>query len=204
VIFAVIGSVCTGIATPGESAALGVIACYILAAINRKFSWETIKVSAEDTIHVTVMVFFIVVGSISFSRILATTGAISTLVHWATSLNVHPIFLVIATQMILVFLGAFMDPASIVMITVPLFFPLVKALGYDTLWFSVISLINIQLGLISPPFGLDCFTMKAIAPEDVTLGDVFRSSLPFMFLGFLAMALVMIFPQIGLWLPNLM
>jgi tripartite ATP-independent transporter DctM subunit len=204
VIFAVIGSVFTGIATPGESAALGVIACYILAAINRKFSWETIKVSAQDTIRVTVMVFFIVVGSISFSRILATTGAISTLVHWATSLNVHPILLVIATQMILVFLGAFMDPASIVMITVPLFFPLVKALGYDTLWFAVISLMNIQLGLISPPFGLDCFTMKAIAPEDVTLGDVFRSSMPFMFLGFLTMAMVMIFPQIGLWLPNLM
>ena len=204
VIFAVIGSVFTGIATPGESAALGVIACYILAAIHRKLSWETIKVSAQNTIHVTVMVFFIVVGSISFSRILATTGAISTLVNWATGLNVHPILLIIATQMILIFLGAFMDPASIVMITVPLFFPLAKALGFDTLWFAVISLINIQLGLISPPFGLDCFTMKAIAPEDVTLGDVFRSSMPFMFLGFLAMAIIMIFPQIGLWLPNLM
>jgi tripartite ATP-independent transporter DctM subunit len=204
VIFAVIGSVFTGIATPGESAALGVIACYILAAIYRRLSWETIKVSAQDTIHVTVMVFFIVVGSISFSRILATTGAISTLVHWATDLNVHPILLIIATQMILVFLGAFMDPASIVMITVPLFFPLVKALGYDTLWFAVISLMNIQLGLISPPFGLDCFTMKAIAPKDVTLGEVFRSSIPFMLLGFLTMAMVMIFPQIGLWLPNLM
>ncbi len=204
VVFAVIGSVFTGIATPGESAALGVIACYILAAIYRKLSWETIRLSAQDTIHVTVMVFFIVVGSISFSRILATTGAISTLVHWATGLNVHPIMLIIATQIILIFLGAFMDPASIVMITAPLFFPLVKALGYDTLWFAVISLINIQLGLISPPFGLDCFTMKAIAPEDVTLGDVFRSSMPFMFLGFLTMVIIMIFPQIGLWLPNMM
>jgi len=204
VIFAVIGSVFTGIATPGESAALGVIACYILAAIYRKLSWKTIRLSAQDTVHVTVMVFFIVVGSISFSRILATTGAISALTHWATGLNVHPIFLIIATQMILVFLGAFMDPASIVMITVPVFFPLVKALGYDTLWFAVISLMNIQLGLISPPFGLDCFTMKAIAPGNVTLGDVFRSSLPFMLLGFLSMAMIMIFPQIGLWLPNLM
>ncbi len=204
VIFAVIGSVFTGIATPGESAALGVIACYILAAIYRKLSWETIRLSAQDTIHVTVMIFFIVVGSISFSRILATTGAISTLVYWATGLDVHPILLVIATQIILVFLGAFMDPASIVMITTPLFFPLVNALGYDTLWFAVISLMNIQLGLISPPFGLDCFTMKAITPEDVTLGDVFRSSLPFMLLGFLTVAMIMVFPQIGLWLPNLM
>ena len=204
VIFAVIGSVFTGVATPGESAALGVIACYILAAIYRRLSWKTIKLSAQDTIHVTVMIFFIVVGSISFSRILATTGAISSLIHWATGLEVHPIMLVIATQIILVFLGAFMDPASIVMITVPVFFPLVKALGYDTLWFAVISLMNIQLGLISPPFGMDCFTMKAIVPGDVTLGDVFRSSMPFMFLGFLSMIMVMVFPQIGLWLPDLM
>ncbi|MBN1907106.1 MAG: TRAP transporter large permease subunit [Deltaproteobacteria bacterium] len=204
VIFAVIGSVFTGIATPGESAALGVIACYILAALYRKLSWETIMVSAQDTIHVTVMIFFIVVGSITFSRILATTGAISGLISWATGLEVHPVMLVIATQLILIFLGAFMDPASIVMITVPVFFPLVKALGYDTLWFAVISLINIQLGLISPPFGMDCFTMKAIAPADVTLGDVLRSSMPFMLLGFLAMTLVMIFPQIGLFLPDLM
>lgn len=204
VIFAVIGSVFTGIATPGESAALGVIACYILAALYRKLSWETIMVSAQDTIHVTVMIFFIVVGSITFSRILATTGAITGLISWATGLEVHPVMLVIATQLILIFLGAFMDPASIVMITVPVFFPLVKALGYDTLWFAVISLINIQLGLISPPFGMDCFTMKAIAPKDVTLGEVFRSTMPFMFLGFLTMALIMIFPQIGLFLPNLM
>jgi tripartite ATP-independent transporter DctM subunit len=204
VIAAVIGSVFTGIATPGESAALGVIACYILAALYRKLSWKTITLSAKDTVHVTIMVFFIVVGSISFSRILATTGAISALTHWATDLNVHPIVLIIATQVILIFLGAFMDPASIVMITVPVFFPLVRALGFDTLWFAVISLMNIQLGLISPPFGLDCFTMKAIVPGDVTLGDVFKSSLPFMLLGFLSMALVMLFPQIGLWLPGLM
>ncbi len=204
VIFAVIGSVFTGIATPGESAALGVIACYILAAIYGRLSWKTIRVSAQDTIHVTVMVFFIVVGSISFSRILATTGAISSLINWATGLEINPMMLVVATQLILIFLGAFMDPASIVMITVPVFFPLVKTLGFDTLWFAVISLMNIQLGLISPPFGMDCFTMKAIAPSDVTLGDVFRSSMPFMLLGFLTMVLVMVFPQIGLFLPDLM
>jgi tripartite ATP-independent transporter DctM subunit len=204
VIFAVIGSVFMGVATPGESAALGAIACYILAALYRKLTLETVKKSAQNTIQVTVMVFFIVVGSISFGRILATTGAISTMVQFATSLNVHPIFIVIATQFVLLFLGAFMDPASIVMITAPLFFPLARALGYDTLLFAVISLINIQLGLISPPFGLDVYTMKAIAPPDVTLGDVFKSSMPFLVLGLLVMVLIMVFPQITLWLPNLM
>lgn len=204
VIFAVIGSVFTGIATPSESAALGVVACYILAAIYKKFNWKMVKESAQGTINVTVMVLFIVVGSVSFGRILATTGAISTLIQWATSLDIHPIYIVIATQIVLAFLGAFMDPGSIVMITAPLFFPLIKALGYDPIWFALISLINIQLGLISPPFGLDCFTMKAVAPPDVTLGDVFKSSIPFMLIGFFLMALIMIWPQIGLWLPSMM
>lgn len=203
VIFAVIGSVFMGIATPGESAALGVIACYILAAIYKKLNRKTVTQSAQSTVQVTVMVFFIVVGSISFSRILAITGAITTLVQFATNLSVHPIFVIIATQVILLFLGAFMDPASIVMITAPLFFPLVRALGYDTLWFAVISLMNIQLGLITPPFGLDVFTMKAIAPQDVTLGDVFKSSMPFLFMGIGVMVLILVFPALATWLPGL-
>jgi tripartite ATP-independent transporter DctM subunit len=201
VIFAVIGSVFLGVATPGESAALGVVACYILAAIYKKLNWKTVRLSAQSTVQVTVMV--IVVGSISFSRILASTGAITTMVQFATTLSVHPIFIIIATQIILLFLGAFMDPASIVMISAPLFFPLVKALGYDTLWFAVISLMNIQLGLITPPFGLDVFTMKAIAPQDVSLGDVFRSSMPFLLMGLTMMALIMIFPSIATWLPGM-
>ena len=203
VIFAVIGVVFLGIATPSEAAALGVIACYILAAIYGKLSWNTIKKSSMSSIQITVMVFFIVVGSISFSRILATTGAISTLVQFAAHLAINPIFIIIATQIVLLFLGCFMDPASIVMISAPLFFPIVAALGYDTLWFAVISLINIQLGLITPPFGLDVFTMKAIAPKDVTLGDVFKSSMPFLYMGFGMMVLIMIFPAIALWLPGI-
>jgi tripartite ATP-independent transporter DctM subunit len=204
VIFAVMGVIFLGIATPGEAAALGVIACYVLAAIYKKFSWDMVKKSAQSTVQITVMVFFIVVGSISFSRILATTGAISTLVQFATTMQVHPILIIIATQIILIFLGCFMDPSSIVMITAPLFFPMVLALGYDTLWFAVISLINIQLGLITPPFGLDVFTMKAISPKDTTLGDCFKSSMPFLYMGFAMMAFIMIFPPLALWLPGVM
>ncbi len=202
VIVAVIGSVFLGVATPGESAALGVIACYLLAIIYRKFNWNTVKNSAQSTVQVTVMVFFIVVGSISFSRILASTGAISTLVQFATSLQINPIIIVIATQIILLFLGCFMDPASIVMITAPLFFPLIRALGYDGVWFGVLSVLNIQLGLITPPFGLDVFTMKAIAPKDVTLGDVFRSSMPFLYLGIAMMVMILVFPPLATWLPS--
>jgi len=149
-----------------------------------------------------VMVFFIVVGSISFSRILATTGAITELVDLTTGLDINPIWIIILTQIILIFCGMFMDPASIVMITAPIFFPLAQALGYDLIWFGVISLLNIQLGLISPPFGLDVYTMKAVAPKDVSLGTVFRSSMPYLGLGLLLMVLLLFVPEIATWLPS--
>jgi TRAP-type C4-dicarboxylate transport system permease large subunit len=150
------------------------------------------------------MVFFIIVGSISFSRILATSGAITELANIVVSMQIHPIMIVIATQIILIFLGCFMDCSSIIMITAPLFFPIIGALGYDQLWYAVLCLINIQLGMITPPFGLDMFTMKAIAPSDVTMGDVFKSSMPFLYMGFSMMALIMIFPVIATWLPSVM
>jgi tripartite ATP-independent transporter DctM subunit len=203
VIIAVIGSVFMGVATPSEAAALGVVACIILAALYRKLSWRMLFRSGMNTVRVTVMVFFIVVGSISFSRILATTGAISELINLATTANIGPVWIIIFTQIVLIFLGMFMDPASIVMITAPIFFPLAKELGYDLMWFAVLSLINIQLGLISPPFGLDVYTMKAVAPGDVKLGTVFRSSIPYLLIGFLLMVCVFAFPALATWLPSI-
>jgi TRAP-type mannitol/chloroaromatic compound transport system permease large subunit len=117
---------------------------------------------------------------------------------------VSPILILIATQVVVVFLGCFMECSSIVMITAPIFFPLVSALGFDTLWYAVTLLLNIQLGLITPPFGLDVYTLKAMAPPDVSVGDVFRSSMPFCAIGYLVIALIMIFPQLALWLPSMM
>jgi TRAP-type mannitol/chloroaromatic compound transport system permease large subunit len=161
-----------------------------------------VKESVKNSVQITIMVFMIMTASISFSRILVSSGAIAGLVNLTSTLAVPPIVIIIATQLVVVFLGCFMDPASIVMISVPIFMPIVQTLGYDTLWYSVILLINVQLGLITPPFGLDCYTMKALAPPDVTIGDVFRSSMPFLAIGFLLMALIMVFPPLATWLPS--
>jgi tripartite ATP-independent transporter DctM subunit len=204
VIFAVIGVVFIGIATPSEAAAFGAVACFLLAVLYKRFNLKLVKDSAVSTIEITVMVLMIVVGSITFSRILATSGAITGLVEMATSLPVPPVVVIIMTQLVVVFLGCFMDPASIVMISVPMFMPIVSALGFDTLWYAVVLLLNIQLGLITPPFGLDVYTMKALAPPDISVGDVFRSSIPFLAIGFLVMALIMIIPQLATWLPSIM
>jgi tripartite ATP-independent transporter DctM subunit len=204
IIFAAIGSVFIGIATPSEAAALGALACYILAAAYRKFSWNMVKSSAVSTVHISVMVLMIIVSSVSFGRILATSGAISGLINLATNMPVHPLVIIILMEVVVLFLGCFMDPGSIIMITLPMFMPIVSALGFDTVWFAVITLLCVQLGLITPPFGVDVFTMKALAPPDVTLGDVSRSSMPFLAIGIIVVVLIFIFPQIALWLPSIM
>jgi TRAP-type C4-dicarboxylate transport system permease large subunit len=148
------------------------------------------------------MVFFIVVGSISFGRLLATSGAVTELVNFATNLDVSPLVIVAFTQIVLLILGCFMDPASIVMITAPIFFPMVRALEFDMLWFATISLLSVQLGLITPPFGLDIYTMKAIAPPHITLGQVFRASLPYLGMGLLLLVIMFFYQPLATWLPS--
>jgi TRAP-type C4-dicarboxylate transport system permease large subunit len=128
---------------------------------------------------------------------------VTGLVDFATSLDVSPLVIVAFTQVILLVLGAFMDPASIVMITAPIFFPMVKELGFDMLWFATISLLSVQLGLISPPFGLDVYTMKALAPPHISLGQVFKASMPYFVMGLLLLILLFFVPSISTWLPNI-
>jgi tripartite ATP-independent transporter DctM subunit len=202
ILLAVMGSVFFGLATPSESAALGVLACIAVAALYGQFSLKMIIRAAKSTTRVTVMVFFIVVGSISFGRLLASSGAVTGLVEWTTSLDVSPLVIVAFTQIVLLILGCFMDPASIVMITAPIFFPMVKELGFDMLWFATISLLSVQLGLISPPFGLDVYTMKALAPQ-YSLGQCFRSSMPYFAMGLLLLVILFFVPEISLWLPGI-
>jgi tripartite ATP-independent transporter DctM subunit len=202
VIFAVIGVIFLGIATPTEAAALGAVACYVLAALYRKLNWRMIRESVKSTIQISVMVLMIMTASLSFARVLVSSGAIAGLVKLSTELTVPSAVIVIATQFVVVFLGCFMDPASIVMISVPIFFPIVQALHYDMLWYAILLLINIQLGLITPPFGLDVYTMKALSPSDVTLGEVFRASMPFLAIGFLLMVIIWFYPPLITWLPS--
>jgi len=105
---------------------------------------------------------------------------------------------------VLVFLGCFMDPVCIMMVTVPMFFPVIESLGFNPVWFCVIMLVNLEMAVISPPFGLSLFVLKGLATPDTKIEDVYRASLPFMGLNVLAMALVIIFPELALWLPGQM
>ena len=107
-------------------------------------------------------------------------------------------------QVVLLFLGMFMGVVSIMMITVPIFMPVILALGFDPVWFAVIYLLNMEMATTTPPFGLSLFTMKGVAPRDTTMGDIYRAALPFLYCDLIAMALIIAFPTVALWLPELM
>ena len=161
------------------------------------------KTSLLKTTQLTTMVFMIVAGSTAFSQMLAFSQATRGLVQLVTALPLPPIFVVVTMQVVLLVMGCFMDLFSIMMITIPIFFPIIKSLGFDPLWFGILFLLNMEIGPQTPPFGLELFVMKAVAPKDVTMGDVYRAALPFILIDIFMLGLMVVFPAISLWLPSL-
>ena len=204
IIFLVIGLIFLGVTTPTESAASGVVGCYLLAMAYRKLTWRVFVNSIKAALRVTVMMFMILTGSTAFAQILAFTGASTGLVEMAASLDLPPIMVVAAMQLILLALGTFMEPLSIMMLTVPIYYPIIQNLGFSPLWFGAIMLLNMEMATTTPPFGLVLFVMKGVAPPGTTIGDIYRAAIPFLLCDLVAMILIMVFPGLVLWLPGLM
>jgi len=204
IVLAVTGTIFFGIATPTEAAATGALATFILAAVYRRLNWEVVKKSTLSALQVTVMVFMIISGAMAFSQIMAYTGATKGLIEIAVGLPVAPIFIVAAMMVIVLLLGAFMDIVAIMMICLPIYVPVINALGFDPAWFGVLFLLNIEMAMTTPPFGMTLFVMKGVAPRGTTMGDIFRAGLPFLYCDAVSMALIIAFPAVALWLPGLM
>ena len=204
IIFLVIGLIFMGIATPTESAAMGAFACFILVAVYRQLNWQVMKKTLAGTLRITVMLLMILTGATAFSQILAYTGASRGLSEFVTGLNLSPIMLLIAMQIVILFLGTFMEPVSIMMIVFPVFLPIVSAAGFDLILFGLLVLINLEVGMKTPPFGLLLFVMRGIAPPGTTMGDIYRAIFPFILCDLIAIGVIIAFPQIALWLPSFM
>ena len=204
VVFLVTVVIYLGVATPTEAAATGALASFILVAIYRKFSWKAFKKTLLDSTHTTVMVMMIIIGSVTFSQLLAYTGSTAALARAASELALPPIIVVIAMQLVIAVLGCFMDLISISMITIPIFMPVVNALGLDPVWFLAIALVNLSTATLTPPFGMLLFTLKGVSPPDVTMGDIIRGTLPFIIINFVGLVLMIAFPAAVLWLPGFM
>jgi len=204
VFFMVVGLIFFGVATPTEAGAAGVLASTILIAAYGRLNWPVIKKSFAGTINMGAMVLMIIVGAKAFGNVLAYSGATTGIVEMAGGLGVPPLVIVILMQIVVLILGCFMDPVPITMIALPIYMPIIKLLGFDPIWFGVVFLLNIELSAITPPFGLVLFVLKNVAPPGTKLQDIYLAAYPIVLLQFLAMALLIAFPALSLWLPGLM
>ncbi len=204
IIFMVLGLIFLGVSTPTEAAAMGVIAVLIMAAVYKKLTWKMVKNSVTGTLSITVMVLIIISGATAFSQVLAFSGVSRGLVGLASGLNVAPLLIMGLMQLTMLFLGTFMDVASIMMVTLPIYMPIVYTLGLDPIWFGLIMLINLEMAMTTPPFGILLYVMKGAAPPGTTLGDVIKAGFPFLLCDLTAMILIILFPVLALWLPSLM
>jgi len=200
IIFMVLGLMLLGVATPTEAAASGVVATLLVVAAYRRFSWHMIRESLAGTVQVSVMIFLIIAASNTFSSLLAFSGATGGLVDLVTGMSLRPLLVLLAMQALVFLMGMFMETISIMMICLPIFMPIVKVLGFDPVWFGVLMLINFEMGLITPPFGMLLFVMKGVAPEE-TLEGICWAALPFILCEMVAMAALIAWPALALWLP---
>lgn len=204
IIFAVLGVIFMGIATPTEAAATGALSCYILAVANGKLNWQVLKKSTASTLEITVMIFMIIVAAKAFAGLLTFSGATKGLVQVSLGLPLPPIVLIILIQIVLILVGMVMSVMAVLMVAIPMFMPVITAMGFDPVWFLVILLLNVEMATTSPPYGLSLFVMKNVAPIGTKMGDIYRAGLPFLGCDAIVMALLIAFPPVTLWLPSIM
>ncbi|MCE8053355.1 TRAP transporter large permease [Halomonas daqingensis] len=192
-----------GFATPSEAAAFGALGAIVLALIFRCMTWEAFKLSVIGALKVTLMAYLIVFGSATFSQLLAFSGASSGLIQWATSFDLAPILMLLAMFAVLLVLGTFMEQISIMMLTVPFFFPLAQVLGFDPIWFGIIMLLALEISFSTPPLGLLLFVMKGVAPKGTTMREIYSAAIPYILCSMLLVAILVVFPGIATWLPGM-
>src|SRR5882757_1009432 len=200
----VIGAMSGGIATPTESAALGALATMALAAVYGALSFAAVAKALHGTIAISGMILFIILGATTFSQILSFSGATEGIVSTVFRHDLSPFAILAGMMLLLIFLGIFVDQVSMMLITLPVFMPIVQRLDIDLVWFGVLYLICMQLGLLLPPHGLLLMTMKGVAPKEVTMGHIFRAVVPYVAMSLVLLLIVIIFPAIATWLPNLL
>ena len=194
VVFSVVGVIFLGLATPSEAAATGAFATLILAALKRRLTPRVFGATIFASANISVMVLLIVSGAVTFSQILAFTGATYDMVDAVLGLDVSPDTIVILMIALVVFMGMFMGPLPIMLITLPIFVPVIQQLGFDPIWFAALFLVAIETGATSPPFGAALFVMKAVAPRGTSMADIYRAAIPFIVCDLLAIAILFWFP----------
>jgi tripartite ATP-independent transporter DctM subunit len=203
-IFAVLGALFFGIATPTEAAGVGCLASFIMIIVYRKFNWRNFKDTIFSTGKTVTMVITILVGATTFTAVFITQGGGKAMVDAIMGFGFSPMGTYWVMMVIYIILGCFIDWIGIIMITFPIFLPIAKALGFDTLWFTAMLAINLQMSFLTPPFGYALFYLSGMGLEGVKIDHIYRGVVPFLILQFIGVAICTYWPGVVLWLPNMM
>ncbi len=201
-IVAVLGSIITGIATPTESGAIGVMGAIILAILFKRFKWDMFRAAGLQTGTLVSVAMWIIFGASIFSNFHLLMGVQNMVADFTNGLDMPPIMIIIMFQLIMLLLGFIIDEFIIVLMCAPLFTPIAVSLGYDPIWFGVLMILNILIAVQTPPYGFALFYLKGIAPAGIGMGEIYRSVTPFVLINVFVLILCMVFPDIVLWLPN--
>ncbi|HCE38419.1 trap-type mannitol/chloroaromatic compound transport system, large permease component [Alcanivorax sp. 521-1] len=203
IVVMVLGSIIRGVTTPTEAAAMGVLGALISALVYRRMSWELLRDAAVRTFKLTGMIMWILFAAHAFSAAYQSMGAQEMIQGLITGIPGGP-WAIIITMMLIVFLLAMvLDPVGIMLITLPVFLPIVKALGFDPVWFGILFVINMEIGYMTPPFGFNLFYLKGVVPPSITMKDIYVSVIPFVLVEVVGIVLIMMFPEIATYLPDL-
>jgi len=203
-IVAILGSIYSGIATPTEAAAIGAFGSIICAALYRTLNLKNLREASLEALKLTTMVMWIVIGGYWFASVFQAIGGSQFAQQLIFSLPFGRWGVLILMQVTFIFLGMLMDPLGIIFVTMPVYFPIIMELGFDPVWFGVLFIVNMEMAYLTPPFGCNLFYLKAITPKSVLMMDIYRSCVPFVAIQSIVLIIVMIFPQIILWLPGQM
>lgn len=203
-VFGVIGGIYSGIATATEAAAVGAIVAILIASVQRQLTWKAFRTSVVEALEATAAIFFVAIGALLLTRLLAFAGLPMLMAQSVADLAVDPLYLVLGVSVIYLILGMFLDPLGLMLLTLPVFLPMFEALNVDLIWLGVIVVKYIEIGLLTPPVGLNAYVVKSVVGDAVPLTTIFRGLAWFIGAEAIIMALLIGFPQISTYLPQQM
>ncbi|MGP4843064.1 TRAP transporter large permease [Marinobacter sp. 1Y8] len=203
IVVMVLGSIIAGITTPTEAAAVGVFGALVSAAVYRRFTWALLHDAAIRTFKLTGMIMWILFAAHAFSAAYQSMGAQDLIEGLMQTIPGGPWGIILAMMLIVFLLAMVLDPVGIMLITLPVFIPIVESLGFDPIWFGILFVINMEIGYMTPPFGFNLFYLKGVVPPSITMQDIYKSIIPFVLVQIVGMGIIMVFPDIATYLPEL-
>ncbi|MCF7935981.1 MAG: TRAP transporter large permease subunit [Synergistales bacterium] len=201
-IISILGTILIGAASPSEAAAIGAAVAILCVAFRRQLTWALLQETCYRTFRIACMVMWIIFGAKMFATIFVTVGAAQLITDLFINLTVPPLVMVLLMQLTYIILGCITEEITMMSLTIPIYAPILATMGFDPVWFGVLFMVNMQIGYLTPPFGYCLFYMKGVAPPEVRTADLYRAVWPFILIQLAVLILLMLFPQIVLWLPN--